>query len=141
MSGTVGYAGRSAALQISTNGGSTFTTIPGVRATAAEQNPGAVDITNAGSPSGWQEMLPNGGPRGLSISVEGIVSTGAAFVAFHAHVQNQTIGLFRMDFGNGGRWQFNAVVQNFSITGNYQNAQEFRATLMSTGAVTVTAPT
>lgn len=141
MSGTVGYAGRSAALQISTNGGSTFTTIPGVRATTADQSTGAVDITNAGSPSAWQEFLPDGGPRGLSISVDGIVSTGAAFVAFHAHVLNRTIGLFRMDFGNGGRLQFNAVVQNFNLAGNYQDAQQFTASLMSTGAVTTTAPT
>lgn len=141
MSGTVGYAGREAALQISTNGGSTYTTIPGVRTTGQQIGGGAVDITNAGSPSGWQEMLANGSTRGMQISVDGVVSTGSAFAAFFAHVENATKGKFRVEFGNGGQVDFEAVVQDFNVNGSFQDAQTFSATLMSSGVPDFTSPT
>lgn len=141
MSGTVGYAGREAALQISTNGGSTYLPLPGVRATSNQIGSGAVDITNAASPSGWQEMLAGGGTRGMQVSVDGIMSTGAAFAAFFAHVENGTIGIFRMEFGNGGMIDFRASVNDFTATGNYNDAQTFSATLASSGVPDITAPT
>jgi predicted secreted protein len=141
MSATVGYAGREAVLKISTDGGSVYTALPGVRATSNGISSGAVDITNASSPSGWQEMLAGGGTRGMQISVDGIVSTGAAFVAFFAHVTAGTKGRFRMSFGNGGIVDFDASVNDFNITGNYNDAQTFSATLASSGVPAFTAPT
>jgi len=141
MSGTVGYAGREAALQISANGGSTYVTLPGVRSTSNAIGSGAVDITNASSPSGWQEMLAGGGTRGMQISVDGITSTGTAFAAFFAHVQNGTKGRFRMEFGNGGQVDFEASVNDYTASGNFNDAQTFSATLASSGVPSFTAPT
>jgi predicted secreted protein len=141
MSGTVGYAGREGALQISTNGGSTYVTLPGVRATNTQFNSGAVDISNASSADGWQEMLAGGAIRTMQVSVDGIVSTGAAFVAFFAHVQNGTIGRFRVEFGNGGQIDFQASVNDYQIGAPYNDAQTFSATLSSHRAPVFTAPT
>lgn len=141
MSGTVGYAGRSARLQISTNGGSTYVDLPGQRSVTLQIGSGAVDITNAASPSGWQEMLAGGSTRGLQVSVDGIVGTGPAWAAFFAHVQAGTIGRFRISFGNGGQVDFQATVDGYTITGAYQDAQTYSATLMSSGVPAFTAPT
>lgn len=141
MSGTIGAKGRDAALQISTNGGSTYVTVPGVRTTGLTINNNPVDITNAGSPSAWQEMLADGGIQALDVSVDGVMSSGAAFAAFFAHAQNRTVGFYRIAFGNGGGVDFRAVIGSFGETGTYNDAQTFTAQMMSSGVPSFTAPT
>jgi predicted secreted protein len=141
MSATTGYAGKDAALKMSTNGGSTYVTIPGVRTTGLTIDNKPIDISNAASPGGWQEMLAGAAIRSAEVTVDGVVSTGTAFAAFFAHVQNSTIGLFRIDFGNAGRIDFRAPVARFTETGQYMDAQTFQATLPSHLAPTITAAT
>lgn len=141
MSGTVAQPGRDGALQLSTNGGSTYAVVPGVRASNPTINNNPVDITNAASPSAAREMLANGGQIDFEVSADGVIGSGAVFVAFMAHVQNRTTGRWRVNFGNGGRFEFLGGISQFSINAPHNDAQTFSCTVFATGPVTWTAPT
>ena len=61
-------------LQIaSTYNGSSYTTVAAMRTTSMTINKSTVDITNKDG-SGWQELLPGGGVKSISLSAEGVYS-------------------------------------------------------------------
>ncbi|NKE43383.1 hypothetical protein HB662_01235 [Roseomonas frigidaquae] len=137
---TTAYKGRDGKVLISTNGGSTFVEIPGVRTTGMSGDNGPVDITNVSS-AGWRELLTDAGVASIDVSIDGIVSTGTAFAALVAHMTGKTSGYFRVSFGNGGQMTGLFTVQNWTVTGAYNDAQTFQASLQSIGAPTIVAAT
>ena len=139
MSGTVAYKGRSAALQISSNGGSTFTTIGGARVTNMTVNNNPVDITNAGS-NGFQEMLPDGGTQSVSITMDGIVVDNTAFETMLTQADDRTLIWYKCSFAASGVLSAQFAVASIAIGAPHDGAQTFNATLSSSGTLVFTPP-
>jgi len=140
MSGTLAFKGRSAALQISSNGGSTFTTIGGVRTNGITLNNNPVDITNVDS-NGFQELLADGGVQSLSISLDGIVVDNTPFETMQTQADDRTLIWYRLSFATNGVISARFAVASLQIGAPYDGAQTFSATLSSSGAITFTPST
>ena len=140
MSGTTAYKGRSGTMQISSNGGSTFTTIGGVRTTNVTVNNNPVDITNVSS-GGFQELLPDGGIQSVEISIDGVVASDAAFKTFQATADDRTLVWYKFSFGAAGTILSKFAVRSLQLGAPHDGAQTFSATLSSSGTVTITPDT
>lgn len=137
MSGTTAYKGRSATMQISTNGGSTFTTIAGVRSTNVTMNNNPVDITNVSS-GGFQELLADGGTQSFEISIDGVFVDDSAFTTFQTTADDRTLVWYKFSFGAAGVLTSKFAVRSLQLGAPHDGAQTFSATLSSSGTVTFT---
>lgn len=137
---TTAYKGRDALIKISANGGSTFTTVGGVRTNGATINNEPVDITNADS-AGFRELLPDGGVQSMSMNVDGIVVDATAFEDMVDQAKDRTLVYYQFGFANGGSVKALFAISSFQVTGTYNEAQTFTAQMESSGALTITAPT
>lgn len=140
MSGTTAYKGRSGPLQISANGGSTFSTIGGARANDVTINNNPVDITNVSS-GGFQELLADGGTQSVSISLSGVVSSDAQFKTLQATADDRTLVWYKFTFGAAGVITSKFAVSNLQLGLPHDGAQTFSCQLMSSGTVTITPDT
>jgi predicted secreted protein len=140
MSGTTAYKGRSGPLQISSNGGSTFTTIGGVRTNGVTLNNNPVDITNVSS-NGFQELLADGGTQSLSISIDGVVANDAAFKTMQTQADDRTLIWYKLAFGAAGVISSRMAVVSLQLGLPHDGAQTFSATLSSSGTITFTPDT
>jgi len=140
MSGTTAYKGRSGTLQISANGGSTFTTIGGVRTKTVAVNNNPVDITNDGS-NGFREMLADGGTQGVDISFDGVVVNDTAYETLLSQAHDRTAIYWKFNFADAGVITAKFVVGSISYGAAHDNAQTFSISAMSSGTVTFTEPT
>jgi predicted secreted protein len=139
MSGSTAYKGRSAALLVSANGGSTFTTVGGVRTNNMTFNNNPVDITSVSS-GGFQEMLADGGNQSVSISIDGIVIDNTPFETMLTQADDRTLIWYKVEFASGGVLTARFVVSSLQIGAPYNDAQTFSASLESSGTITFTVP-
>jgi predicted secreted protein len=140
MSGTTAYKGRLSTLQISTNGGSTFTTIAGIRTKSVAINNNPVDITNDGS-NGFQELLADGGTQQVDISFSGVTVDDTPLEAVMAQGHDRTKVYYKFNYGNAGVILGQFVISSITYEGAHDNAQAFSANARSSGTVTFTEPT
>lgn len=137
---TTAYKGRDALIKVSADGGSTFTTVGGVRTNGLTINNEPVDVTNAGS-AGFREHLADGGIQSVSLSCDGIVVDNAAFETMLTQAKDRTKVRYKFEFATSGSIAAEFVVTSVQLTGTYNDAQTFSAQLESSGAVTITLPT
>lgn len=137
---TTAYKGRDALIKVSADGGSTFTTVGGVRTNGLTLNNEPLDITNAGS-AGFREHLADGGIQSVSMSCDGVVVDNTAFETMLTQAKDRTKIRYRFEFGATGAIVAEFVITSIQLTGTYNDAQTFSASLESTGTVTVTVPT
>jgi TP901-1 family phage major tail protein len=137
---TTAYKGRDALIKISADGGSTFSTVGGVRTNALTINNEPVDVTNAGS-NGFREHLADGGVQSVSMSCDGLVVDNTAFETMMTQAKDRTLVRYKFEFATGGIIAAPFVVTSIQLTGTYNDAQSFSAQLESSGSVSITAPT
>lgn len=119
-----------------------FTTIGGVRTTSFKIAGEPVDITtrddaeNATSQV-TRVLMANTGVVSVEISGSGIFNDDTAIIALETDVYKGNIVEFQLAFGNGDIWQGLFQVTNLEYTGEYNNAQMYNITLMSSGKTTV----
>jgi predicted secreted protein len=140
MSGTTAYKGREGTLQISANGGSTFTTIGGYRNASVTVNNNPVDITNVGS-GGFQEMLADGGTQSVGISFDGIVIDNTPLETLMAQGHDRTSIHYKFNFASGGIIAGQFVVVSINYGAAHDGAQTFSAQISSNGVVSFSEPT
>lgn len=137
---TTAYKGRDALIQISTNGGSTFTTMGGVRTTGLTINNEPVDITNADS-SGFRELMPDAGVQSVDLSLDGVVVDNTAFETAITQADDRTLVWYKFTYANAGIVSSKFAISSLQLTGEYNGTQTFSMSLQSSGTVTITAPT
>jgi len=140
MSETTAYKGRDMALKISANGGSTFTTVAGVRSTGATINNEPVDVTNMGS-GGFREYLADGGVQSVSMNVDGVVVDDTAFNTMLTQAEDRTKVYYQFAFSNAGSVTAKFVITSIQLTGTFNEAQTFSAQVESSGPLAVVTPT
>ncbi len=119
----------------------TGTVIASVRTKSFTVDSSAIDITTDDD-SGIRALLEAPGQRQIDLSVEGLLTNDALLeqiVEGTLHIQNLTIKLpftfSSVESTIVGDFRFN----NFEVSGEYQDAITFTATLQSTGTFTFTA--
>lgn len=137
---TTAYKGRSGILQISTNGGSTFTTIGGARTTNGTINNNPVDITNVSS-AGFRELLADGGIQSVDVTVDGVVANDASLKALQACADDRTLVYFKFTWGATGSIVGQFACASLGLNMDNADAQKFTAQLQSSGTVAITPDT
>jgi len=119
----------------------TGTVIAGVRTRGLTIDSAAIDVTTDDD-AGFRSLLEKAGMQSMDISVEGILKDDTLLTKIingSTFIQELTIKLpFSFSSTQGtivGDFRFN----NFEMSGEYQGAVTFSATLQSTGTFTYTA--
>lgn len=114
----------------------TFNNVTGLRATGITINGSPVDITTKSS-AGWQEWLPDGGVKSVSMTGSGIYDSNNTYLA-----AVQAAALAGGDFveaeivsAAGDSYVGTWVVPTFTRNGPHDNAETFDVTLQSHGPV------
>lgn len=114
----------------------TFLTVGGLKSTNLQLNGGAANITNVGS-AGWEEWLPGGATKGLSISGDGIFDslTPGARKIWDAAMAMDEGGYLELQIisGHGDSFVGTFVVESYSRKGDDSGAETFSVSLKSSG--------
>jgi TP901-1 family phage major tail protein len=70
--------GKDLLIKVDLNGGGTFQTMAGLRATRVSFNAESVDVTSLDSAGGWRELLAGAGVKSAAISGSGIFRDAAS---------------------------------------------------------------
>lgn len=129
------YKGRDFLLKTGTWSGGTV--LADCRTHTLAFNHGTVDITNKSS-NGYRTLLESAGTKSLTITFGGLVSNDASFETFQGYANAGGINTYSMGWGDGDTVEGAFQVTAFSIDGAHDGAQEFTATLESSGSWTLT---
>lgn len=115
-----------------------FVEIAGLRNTQLSINNNPVDITNVAS-NGFREWLPDGGVKELQITCDGIYELGepgsGSYILQEAH-NDRSLLWGRVVSGHGDSYEGAFVVQTFQRSGQFDGAETFNGTIMSSGEMT-----
>mgnify|MGYP000848391435 CR=1 FL=1 len=130
------YAGSAFLLKTGTWSGGT--SIADCKTHSLNLNNEQVDITNKSS-SNWRTLLAGAGTKSWEISFGGVMTNDAGFETLDGYMEANSINTFSMGWADSDSLEGSFAVSAFEITGEYNGAQEFSCTLMSSGAITRTA--
>jgi len=128
----VGYNGAELIIKIAT------VKVAAVRTKSVNQERTNVDVTTDDN-DGWMRHLPKPGTRGFNLEVAGIVTSGNE-ATFNA-VGTEAFLVVEVEYPNGDTLAAadGFFLGNISQSTSYDGSLEFTASLMSSGAVTLTA--
>lgn len=133
------YSGRLLRLSIEEEEGPEgFALVAGLRTTSVSLNNEAVDATTVAS-EGFRELLPQAGLRALTVTGDGVVASGTSDRKLYLQAVEGTAASYRLDFGNGDRFEGLFLITRFQRSGRHSGAEEFSMTLESTGPLYFTA--
>lgn len=133
------YSGRLLRLSIEEEEGPEgFALVAGLRTTSVSLNNEAVDATTVAS-EGFRELLPRAGLRALTVTGDGVVASGTSDRKLYLQAVEGTAAGYRLDFGNGDRFEGLFLITRFQRSGRHSGAEEFSMTLESTGPLYFTA--
>lgn len=112
-------------------------TVTEARTTSLKINNELVDVTNKGS-SGWRESLDGAGIASMSMSLEGTWTNSTAGQALRDYAISGDQETVVITDGNGDEYEGLFVVTSFEMSGDYNTAQMWTATLESSGVITFT---
>lgn len=117
-------------------GGGTYTTIANLTNVSVAINNSVVDITNKSS-GGWAEKLEDAGTKNVDISVSGVYTETTQQDLLITNIQsNQNYGCQITYGASDSTITGDFMISNFNITGGFDDAQTFDASLTSTGTIT-----
>ena len=131
--------GRDFTIKISTDSGSTYTTVGKTRNLSMSYNNEMVDITNKDS-AGIRELLENAGVRSVTVTFDGVTDNADAGLAqLESHVQLNTHAFIQLqEDGSGGTTYTGRFgVSSFTKDSSFNNEVPFNCTLESSGAITI----
>ena len=84
-------------------------------------------------------LLPDGGLKSLTVTGDGIVAAGASDRALYLQAVEAGCARYRLEFGNGDRFEGPFLITRFQRSGAQNDAELFSMTLESAGGVIFTA--
>lgn len=129
--------GRSLLLQRSTDGGTTYTTIAGIRTKSFTVGNEPVDVTTDDS-NGYRTLLAEPGNRTLDISGSGFTQNNTLRSLSLAATDSVVLEDCQLLFPNGDTLECEFFMNSYSETGEYNGATNFEISLQSSGAWTLT---
>lgn len=130
-------AGKDFYLKVDTGGGS-YSTCGGLRSSSMTINNTEIDVTNHGS-NQYRTLLDGAGIRSMDISGSGIHTGDAATLdLIDDNCMAGTLTNFQIVDNDSGRtYQASFKITSFERAGEYNGAQEYSLSLMSSGSITV----
>lgn len=134
------YAGRAMLLGIGSTavpGSATYTTVGGVRTKAFSSSTEEIDISDGDD--GVHKKGLEGGSKATSFSVSGLGSNDTSYELMKAKEQAGTFWAFQLsgvEDGDSIKGLF--LITSFEVTGEYNGAQQFSATLVAQDTPTYT---
>ena len=96
-----------------------------------------VEVTNKSSNS-FRTLLEGAGVKSATVDLAGFVTNDAGFETFQGYAQAGSINAMGLGYGDSDTIDGSWLITGFGITGGHDGAQEFTATLESSGALTFT---
>lgn len=131
--------GRTLALQLDTTGSGSYSTIASIRTKSLKISNEDVDVTTGDSANQWRELLANAGVKSMEIAFAGLFDDGVYINLVNTLAIAGTIRNFKITHPALGTYLAPFQISNFELSGEYNGALEFTATLTSAGEVTFTA--
>lgn len=129
--------GKDVLVEVTTDGGTTFTAVAGARTKSMSINGDTVDVTNSDS-NGFRELL-NCAPRSVSLSVAGILVASAVDDTLADAALAGTILGFRLTWPGVATYAHDGQITSYSSEGAYDSEVTFDMSIESSGTVTRTA--
>lgn len=105
----------------------------GVREKGLTLNGEPIDVTSDDA-SGWRTLLTSATQKQADVSISGVTFSHALKNDWLARTSRTAT----FTYPDGTVISFTGIISEYSETGNYQDATTFEATIMSSGAVTIT---
>ena len=128
--------GRDLKIQLSADGGTTYTTIASVRSKGFAGAAEAVDVTTDDA-NGWRTLLANPATRSVDLSVSGVTEDNDLKAAFFAG--SYALQDAQLLYANGDKVTGSFFLSSLSDNGEHTGSVTFEASLQSSGPVTFTA--
>ena len=135
----VAQNGKDLLIKIDLNGGGTFQTIAGLRATRISFNAETVDATSLDSPGGWRELLGGAGIRSASVSGSGVFLDGATDDRARQIFFSGTVERFQVIIPSFGIVEGPFQIGSIEYAGAYNGEATYEIALASAGELTFTA--
>lgn len=131
------YLGNALGLAIEDSPGvGTYTNIAGASEHTMSINNEQIDISDKNS-NRWKSLLA-AGARTLTISMNGFVSDDTEFELMRVAARDDVILNYQLSYGNSETVTGAFHIDSFEVTGGYNSAQSFTATLSNSGEPTLT---
>lgn len=128
--------GKDLLLKVDTGGGS-YSTLGGLRAKEYSFSNEEIDVTNHGS-NQYKEVLDAAGIKSMSISGSGVHDGSTTINTVEDALLSGTLTNFQIvDDDSGRTYQAAFKVTEFSRSGEYNGAQEYSLSIVSSGTITV----
>ncbi|RYH11182.1 phage major tail protein, TP901-1 family [Tropicimonas sp. IMCC6043] len=132
-------AGKDLLIKLDMDGGGSFSTIAGLRATRVTFNAETVDVTTLESTGGWRELLGGAGVRSASLSGSGIFKDATTDErARQVFFDGLTPG-FQVIVPDFGTIEGPFQITSLEYSGSHDGEANFEISLASAGAITFTA--
>lgn len=129
------YKGRVFLLKVGTWAGGV--TVGDCREHGLTLNNELVDITNKSS-NGYRTFLEGAGTKSIDITVSGVITSDAGFETLQGYALADSINAMAMQWADGDTLEGSFAIENFQVSGSYNNEQNFSMTLKSSGSWTFT---
>ena len=131
--------GKDLLVKLSSDGGGTFETVAGLRATRIALNAASVDATTADSAGRWRELLGGAGVKSASVSGSGVFKDAASDAAMRAAFFEAGAPLFQLVIPDFGVIEGPFQIATLEYSGEHDGEAAFEMSLASAGALTFAA--
>ena len=127
--------GKDLLLKVDDPGSGVFTTVAGLRTRRIALTNPAVDVTNADSPSRWQELLAGAGVRKCALSGSGIFLSAASDASLRNLFFNGVIAAWQIVIPGSGVISGPFLITSLDYVGDHAAELTFDIALESAGAL------
>ena len=131
--------GKDLLVKLSLDGGGTFETVAGLRATRIALNAASVDATTADSAGRWRELLDGAGVKSASVSGSGVFKDAASDALLREAFFDASAPLFQLVIPDFGVVEGPFQIASLEYTGDHDGEAAFEMSLASAGPLQFTA--
>lgn len=132
-------SGKDLLVKLDLDGGGTFVTVAGLRATRIAFNAQSVDVTNLDSAGGWREILGGVGVKTASVSGSGVFRDEASDARVREIFFNGETPLFQVIIPDFGIVEGAFQVTTIEYAGAHDGEATYEMSLASAGLLAFTA--
>lgn len=127
-------AGRKLIIKRSTDGGTTYNAIASVRSKSITINAEPIDVTSDDSQAD-RTLLAEPGSKSMDLSVSGLMNDDALITEILAAAGSMAFLDIQIDYNGEFTLTGDFFLNNFTLSGEYQDTSQFEASLQSTSAI------
>ena len=131
--------GKDLLIKVDMDGGGTFETLAGLRATRITLNAETIDVTNMESAGGWRELLEGGGVRSAAVTGSGVFRDQASDERARAIFFGSEMPAFQVIIPDFGVMEGAFQIASIEDSGNHDGEAVYEMALASGGQIAFSA--